>query len=619
NTPYLKSNSTNITATTKSLTTSNIYDNVYIKQLEGIINKNPIKKNDLKEIDLINNSIYDILKNLTDNIKTLNTIESKHTLYVAICIIEEKIPKGLKSFLNDSEAKNLCLYLIPNTTNRVCTASNNPFIKNYRNDNKDKYPIIETSTDIIINHNYSNGNPKHLGMGSYGRIRECLRINKDDKKKVISAVKKMKLSHYQDILNAYRECYYSNNLNKVDNSFLPSILSYFPTNTKNEPAKKPLRIIMPKGTPFNSKNRSDEQLVNDMASIAAQLNTMHQKGFVHNDVKLENTLFVDDKLRLIDYGMLFDKNTPEGNYDIPLGGSDYPPEYINKIFSEKEKIDVWAFGSMLASVFLKALTQRHFFMSKDQKYYHGSQDSKYAMFHEYLNHVNTLLNTSNVNEEIKKLIRMCLNRNESARPSMDYVAETLNKLCKNQQVKTNKPKFKQYDNVPNTQQYQHPPHPQPQQYLNIQSKELYELDLKERIICLTDIAKKIQTLKSEITEASYLKRETKCNETIIQKNIWNFGAILAKHIFNVPENIQSNNAVGCFVKDIDELQEVNDISIRYLNKAKKQIRISNMPTDKLDELKSITLNCLSINPNHRQDANKIYTSMKKISCSLQEN
>jgi hypothetical protein len=418
--PLLESNSTNVTATTKSTMTSNISDNNYIKELNSLIHSHDyIDKKTL--INILENLIKDI------NNKNLNVIENKHTLYVAICIIEQNIVNGLKSFLNDSEAENLCLYLIPNTTNYVCKASNNPFIKSYRNDGKDKYPIIETSTDIIINHNYSKGNPKQLGMGSYGRIRQCLQINKNTGDVKQFAIKKLKLSHYQDILDAYRECYYSNRLNEVDSSFLSSIPCYLQNNTEGQIPKKPLRIVMPEGTPFNSKNRSKTQLVNDMASIAAQLNTMHQKGFVHNDVKPENTLFVDGKLRLIDYGLLIDTNTPEVNRGIPLGGTDYPPEFVHKNFINKENIDVWAFGCMLASVFLNARPQSDF-MLKGNHYYDGSPESKYKMFNQYLMHVKTLLNASNVNQKIKKLIGMCLNTNEFSRPSMNDVSQCLTKL-----------------------------------------------------------------------------------------------------------------------------------------------------------------------------------------------
>ena len=90
-----------------------------------------------------------------------------------------------------------------------------------------------------------------------------------------------------------------------------------------------------------------------MTDILSAVNYLHQNGFVHRDIKLENFLFTDSshdaRLILIDFGL--SKIIDDGEQLNQVVGSCYytAPEVLNGFYDYK--CDVWSIGVICYMLF----------------------------------------------------------------------------------------------------------------------------------------------------------------------------------------------------------------------------------------------------------------------------
>ncbi len=94
--------------------------------------------------------------------------------------------------------------------------------------------------------------------------------------------------------------------------------------------------------------------IKHLTEAAKGLEAMHEKGFVHGDVKPQNILYNDDQTLIIDFG--FTEKLPPGKECIFLHGAHGTPGYVAPEMMMRhhqlsKKTDVFALGSSMLFAF----------------------------------------------------------------------------------------------------------------------------------------------------------------------------------------------------------------------------------------------------------------------------
>lgn len=123
--------------------------------------------------------------------------------------------------------------------------------------------------------------------------------------------------------------------------------SYFPNKFKRD---KIGWYVMDKGTSIDLEKFSKqpiEKIIKEVLYVAKTLAELHRRNIVHRDIKPENLLFFNNKLCLIDFGLVdFPKSTPITDEGERLGAwTTIAPEFRrNASKSDGKKGDIYSFA-----------------------------------------------------------------------------------------------------------------------------------------------------------------------------------------------------------------------------------------------------------------------------------
>lgn len=109
----------------------------------------------------------------------------------------------------------------------------------------------------------------------------------------------------------------------------------------------------------NKKAESEAQAVEIVTQILQGLENLHEKGFVHRDLKPDNLLIMNGKLCLADFGISREVKT-HSRATGTAGTIEYmPPEAFEKNPPVSPQIDLWAVGVILQKLFTGELPFPH--------------------------------------------------------------------------------------------------------------------------------------------------------------------------------------------------------------------------------------------------------------------
>jgi len=217
-----------------------------------------------------------------------------------------------------------------------------------------------------------------LGKGSFGEVFKAIR--KSDGK--VIALKTIDTDRYEnDLLTIMTEV---NTLKKLsDPDCNPFVVCYYGSYHDELNEKYLIEMEYIDGVEMvdfvSDRSFTDEEyyyyLLLIARDIAKGLEYVHQKGIIHNDIKLPNIIIQKDTYipKIIDFGLSCSSHGgpkyTKSNYCIKKGGTPlyFSPEYANRIGLKLPASDMWALGAMI----YKAATGKFVFDVKtiDQLYY----------------------------------------------------------------------------------------------------------------------------------------------------------------------------------------------------------------------------------------------------------
>ena len=173
------------------------------------------------------------------------------------------------------------------------------------------------------------------------------KTNSEEKQKYV--MKSVNVCDNNDFKNVVREIRVMNILNNFENKHLVPLIDTIIDKTKDE-----IHMILPIMKmdlfQFIRKNGClDEELIKNIAKqILLGLQTIHNNGFIHRDLKSSN-IFIDNNgfIKIGDFGA----NSPYIRGKTMIGTPNWmSPELFTKSASEEEydqSVDIWAFGIIM--------------------------------------------------------------------------------------------------------------------------------------------------------------------------------------------------------------------------------------------------------------------------------
>ena len=101
----------------------------------------------------------------------------------------------------------------------------------------------------------------------------------------------------------------------------------------------------------------ETDISNLLRQIVVAIAYCHQKKVVHRDIKLENLMICEGKIKVIDFGLAIEiKKDDTYNYDR-VGSLAYaaPETYKKKLSNQLYKLDVWSIGVVFYAMVTKVL------------------------------------------------------------------------------------------------------------------------------------------------------------------------------------------------------------------------------------------------------------------------
>jgi len=261
---------------------------------------------------------------------------------------------------------------------------------------------------------------KVIGIGSYGTVKEAVRI-KDDVKCAIKIIKKSKLKKHENLIQ--RELTI---LKKIDHPNIIKLYDYFETHSK-------YYLIFELATGGELFNRICDQgtfTEKDAAIIIsttlASVAFLHSKGIVHRDIKPENLLFKDegvDKLVLVDFGISKIIEDPSDLLTTICGSPGYTAPEILKGKKYSKPVDLWSIGVI---TYILLCGYSPFYYCKDtNQLLDAITHGRYNFEEKYWRHI-----SSYAKDFIRSLLQIDPNKRATAEEALNH--PWLNNLCANE-------------------------------------------------------------------------------------------------------------------------------------------------------------------------------------------
>lgn len=179
-----------------------------------------------------------------------------------------------------------------------------------------------------------------------------------------------------------------------------------------------------------------EQLFTFTRNLISAINHIHENGFFHRDLKLENIVipkpkiihqnstiqfeFDTDNFKIIDFGSSYNKSINSKNIRFRGSPLYQPPEYINAGIVT-EKFDIWS-----AAIMIYMLTERGF----PAFHYQNSTDGQIVQFPEFDNSAKFFTDEiwKDLPIKLKEIVQDMLSFNYKLRPTAKEILERLNSI-----------------------------------------------------------------------------------------------------------------------------------------------------------------------------------------------
>jgi hypothetical protein len=251
-------------------------------------------------------------------------------------------------------------------------------------DNKIEDKIILYNKNVVEENEYFNKfrynfiELENIGCGSYGIVYKT--FHKFEKN--LYAIKKVFINNN---LETFKEIQLFSKLNHKNivryfSSWIDidpeSIINYLHLNNKEEDDKdlslkinNPILFIQMELCDFTLKNYIDNNIkklenneihirINYFKQIVEGLKYLHDNDIIHRDIKPSNILFLDDTIKICDFGLakkvsnkLIENNNLDNSYSSEIGTNYYRAPEINN-YHYNNKIDIYSLGIILIELLL---------------------------------------------------------------------------------------------------------------------------------------------------------------------------------------------------------------------------------------------------------------------------
>lgn len=322
---------------------------------------------------------------------------------------------------------------------------------------------------------------KALGQGNFGKVRYARRL---DGNKEFVAVKKVKkdiaqVKNEMDVNEYCRKAGLEDRLLLAEASIITQGKTPLPENASDEAIKNrgtidTMYIFMPLGDThlrnYLSEANGEHSLRTQISHLVDDLQTLHAKHIYHCDIHQGNLLGHDNRLKLVDYGLmaayddtgeLIVKGADGTNLRLfPINTNDPDPQtIIGQQSSEAvaQQIDNWALGllalqlspnedvqTLATEIKIKTAAYLRFLQDANRAYnntnFHGDAAAKQAAQEKlqtsllqereklanFINTVRTVVAAdTRLDPALKEIVSGLLNPDASKRPSLQAVANTL--------------------------------------------------------------------------------------------------------------------------------------------------------------------------------------------------
>ena len=296
------------------------------------------------------------------------------------------------------------------------------------------------STLYVLN----SGDDNNRIVGSGGHSKQIKPAHYHDDSSA-SVLKKFEIESLIDVLSAFKETWTLDQLTGVPGILHPKhVFAY-----ENKPLADQPYVLKPALSMERLRGISDGRIkrgfhLTQFKSLAETLSQMHQRGFVHNDLKHHNILLrgsgKDETLVLIDLSNTFKIECMSNLLVFPhmFGGSMFPPEVgrirwlrsIDKVqtrIKDPTKIDSWAFGVLLVDLLFPHIHSFHSFLNvfkadREKRF----EENHSSLVLDYRAHVLGELNkVLKGNELAVRIIQGCLTENPDDRCSMPQIVDLI--------------------------------------------------------------------------------------------------------------------------------------------------------------------------------------------------
>lgn len=183
---------------------------------------------------------------------------------------------------------------------------------------------------------------------------------------------------------------------------------------------------------YSTKNISIQTKINYLHQIALGIEYIHQCDIIHLDIKLDNIMVTDNKIKIIDFGSAeYTNNGIVSTTEIKGTVTHRPPEgFCRKDFSKSTIIldygfDVWSFGIVIYEILLES----PIYLLPIIPSYQKNSGIDYLSYEKQM-YVTITSNSFKFNlySELPLYFMQCVSYNSTDRPAMSDIVEKLSVL-----------------------------------------------------------------------------------------------------------------------------------------------------------------------------------------------